>query len=104
MKILARERNKARLHLYGSMFLAIALGVYAQDIAYYLHNNLTIPLLLGLTLATILSILLFLIPPILISKLNKVRKKEINIYLAINALIGVVISAFSLIVLLAWWG
>ena len=101
---MARERNKARLHLYGSMFLAIALGVYAQDIAYYLHNNLTIPLLLGLTLATILSILLFLIPPILISKLNKVRKKEINIYLAINALIGVVISAFSLIVLLAWWG
>jgi len=102
---LAREKNKTRLlQLYASMFLAIVLGVYAQDIAYFLHNNLTIPLLLGLTLATILSILLFLIPPILLSKLCKVGKKEIKIYLGINTLIGVVISLFSLIVLAAWWG
>lgn len=87
--------------------MAIALGVYAQDIAYFLHNKLAIPLMIGLSIATIFSILLFLSPPILISKLNKknkVRKKEFNIYLSINILIGIIISAFSLIVLIAWCG
>lgn len=80
MKILVKERNKARLLLYGSMFLAIALGVYAQDIAYSLYDNLTIPLMVGISIATILSILFFLSSPILVSKVNKqnkVRKKEI---------------------------
>ena len=48
--------------------MAIALGVYAQDIAYLLHNNLAMPLKVGLSIATILSILLFLSPPILVSK------------------------------------
>lgn len=105
--MLVEERNKIRILLYGSMFVAIVLGVYAQDIAYFLHNNWSISLLVGLSIATIFSILLFLIPPILLSKVNKqnkVRKKEINIYLGINTLIGIIISAFSLIVLVAWWG
>lgn len=105
--MLVEERNKIRILLYGSVLTAIASGVYAQDIAYFLYNNLAIPLLVGLSLVTLLSILLFLIPPIMVSKVNsqnKVRKKEINIYLGINALIGIVISAFSLIVLVAWWG
>lgn len=105
--MLVEERNKIRILLYGIMFVAIVLGVYAQDIAYFLHNNWSISLLVGLSIATIFSILLFLIPPILLSKVNKqnkVRKKEINIYLGINTLIGIIISAFSLIVLVAWWG
>lgn len=105
--MLVEEGNKIRVFLYGSILVAIILGVYAQNIAYFLYNNLDIPLLVGLSLITILSILLFLIPPIMRSKVNrrnKVRKKEINIYLGINTLIGIVISAFSLIVLVAWWG
>ena len=106
-KMLVEERNKIRMLLYGSMFVAIVLGVYAQDIAYFLYNNLTMPLLVGLSIATIFSILLFLGPPILISKLNKkhkVGKKEFNIYFGINILTGIIISAFSLIVLIAWCG
>jgi len=104
---LVEERKKIRLLLYGSMFLAIIFGVYAQDIAYLLYYNLSIPLLAGLSIVTIFSILFFLIPPILISKVNKQNKfgkKEIKIYLGVNALIGIVISLFSLIVLVAWWG
>lgn len=107
VRILVGERNKMRMLLYGSMLVAIALGVYAQDIAYFLYNNLNIPLLVGLSLVTVLCILFFLIPPILVYKVNKqnkIPKKEVNIYLGINALIGIVISAFSLIVLAAWWG
>lgn len=107
VRILVEKRNKVRLILYGSVFLGIALGVYAQDIAYFLHSNLGIPLLVGISLITVISILFFLIPPMLVSKVNKqnkVWKKEVNIYLGINVLIGIVISAFSLIVLIAWWG
>jgi len=107
VKILVKEKNKARLLLYGSIFLAIALGVYAQDIAYFLYNNLAIPLMVGISITTILSMLFFLGPPILVSRINKqnkVGKKEINIYLGINALIGIVISTFSLIILIAWLG
>lgn len=105
--MLVEEGNKIRVFLYGSILVAIALGVYAQDIAYFLYNYLGIPLLVGLSLITIFSILLFLIPPIMVSEVNKhnkVRKKEINIYLGINTLIGIFISVFSLIVLVAWWG
>lgn len=63
MRVLVGKRNKVRLILYGSIFLGITLGVYAQDIAYFLHNNLGIPLLVGISLATVISILFFLIPP-----------------------------------------
>ena len=107
MRILVKERNKIKLLLYGSMLIAVVLGVYAQDIAYFLYNNLAMPLMVGLSVSTIFSIFLFLSPPILISKLNKkhkVGKKAFNIYFGINILIGIIISAFSLIVLVAWCG
>ena len=89
------------------MILAIVLGVYAQDIAYSLHNNLIINLKLGLSITTALSIILFLMPPVLLRKFNKrkeIEDKEFNIYLVINVLLGITISAFSLIVLIAWYG
>jgi len=101
------EKNKTRLSLYGNMFLAVLLGVYAQDIAYFLNNTLKVPLLTGITAATIFSISFFIFPPILATKANrdrKVGKREFNIYLVINILIGIIISFFSLIVLIAWWG
>lgn len=104
---MANEKNKTRVFLYGGILIAVVLGVYAQDIAYFLHNNLAIPLMAGLSAATILSILLFLGPPILVSGFNKkhkIGKKEFDIYFGINLLTGVVISAFSLIVLIAWCG
>lgn len=107
VRILVKERNKIKLLLYGSMLIAVVLGVYAQDIAYFLYNNLAMPLMVGLGVSTIFSIFLFLSPPILISKLNKkhkVEKKAFNIYFGINIIIGIIISAFSLIVLVAWCG
>jgi len=98
-------RNKIRILLYGIMIVAILLGVFAQDIAYFLYYNLGIPLLVTVSLAIILSILLFFIPPFFRTKLNKhIGEKEINLYLGINIFIGILISAFSFIVLVAWWG
>lgn len=98
--------NKVRLVLYGSLFLGSILGIYAQDIAYYLHDNGGIPLLAGVSLATVFSFLFFLIPPMLLARIgeqNNMQSKEINRYLGVNALIGIVISGFSVIVLIAWW-
>lgn len=74
MKILVKERNEIGLFLYSSMVLAIGLGVYAQDIAYFLYNNLAIHLIVGLSIATILSVFLFLTTSTLIYKLNKKQK------------------------------
>lgn len=104
---MVKERDKIRAFLYVSMILAVAIGVYAQDIAYFLYNKLTIHLILGLSITTAVSIILFLAPPILVCKFNKrmeIGDKEFNIYLGINVLIGIMISAFSLIVLIAWLG
>ena len=87
MKIFVKEKSKIRIFLYGSMLIAIVLGVYSQDVAYFLHNSLTVPLMTGLSTAMMLSTLLFFSPPILISKLNKkhkVSKKEFSIYLVLT--------------------
>lgn len=105
--MLSKEKNEMRLFLYGSIIAAIALGMYAQDIAYFLNRNLAVPLMAGISIPTVLSIFLFLGPPTLVSKFgrgNKMLKKEFNIYLVFNVLTGLVVSAFSLIVLIAWCG
>lgn len=102
-----KEVNKTSIFLYMIMILAIGFGVYAQDIAYFLYNNLNISLMIGLGFPTALSIILFFTPPILLYKSNKqmeVRNKGFNIYLGINILAGVIISAFSIIVFIAWLG
>ncbi|HZJ76740.1 MAG TPA: hypothetical protein VFC70_03420 [Oscillospiraceae bacterium] len=104
---MVKGKNKIRAFLYGNILIAVVLGVYAQDIAYFLYNRLTIPLMAGLSAVTMFSIFLFLSPPILISKFNKkhkIGKNEFSIYFGINLLLGIVISAFSLIVLVAWCG
>ncbi len=103
--MLVQKRNKIRLFLYGSMLMAIVLGVYAQDITYLLYDNLDIPLMIGLSIPTILSIILFFSPSILIPKLDKeniVSEKEFNIYFSINIITATIISSFSFIVWIAW--
>lgn len=93
--------------MYGIIILATMLGVYGQDISYYINNILaSFSPLFYLTIITSISVLLFLIPPTLISKFNKTQKSEVeifNLYYGINAVIGAVTSAFSLLVLLIGW-
>ena len=104
---LNKQRNRIRILLYGTMLVAIILGLYTQDIAYFLYYNLTIPLMIGLGVATICSISLFLGPPILISRLNKrhkVGEKAFIIYSGINAVAGIIISSLSLIIFIVWCG
>lgn len=104
---MAKQGNKMRLGLYGSMIMAIVLGIYAQDIAYFSNRKLAIPLMVGISIPTILSVFLFLGPPILGPRFNKYKGmpiKEFNIYLGLNILMGLIVSTFSLMVLVAWCG
>lgn len=93
--------------LYGLTLIAGILGIFAQDISYFLFKNLSIPLMVGLFVPTLLSLTLFILPPIFIYKSNKIReinRKGFNVYLAINAILGLLISSFSIIVFIAWLG
>jgi membrane protein YdbS with pleckstrin-like domain len=103
--MLIKEKNKIRVFIYGSMVLALVLGIYGQSISYYLNDNLLkLSVVDWLIVVTITSIFLFLIPPILAYKLNKkqkIDKEELNIYFAINISIGIITSLWSIIVLIA---
>ncbi len=94
--------------MYGIMVLATILGVYGQDISYYINNIIeNFSPLFYLTIITLISILLFLIPPMLIFQFYKKQKdedKKFNLYFGINAVICATTSAFSLFVLVMWWG
>lgn len=99
--------KKIKLYIYAIMALATIFAVYAQDISYYIDNTFDkISPLYCLRILTLISIILFLMPPILITRLiknEKVEHKEFTSYFIINSLIGVVFSIFSLFVLFMWW-
>lgn len=91
-----------------SMIIAIVLGVYAQDITYYINKNvINISLSLCIVIVTLISLLLFIVPSVIQIKSNKDKSetdKIMKIYLVLNAIIGVPISAFSLFVMIMWMG
>ena len=94
-----------------NIILATIIGVYAQDIAYYIVDNYSISsselYLYVLTILTVLSIALFFTTPILIYRFTKktsVEKQIFTIYLIANILIGLQTSMSSLFVLGMSWG
>ncbi|HHX61775.1 MAG TPA: hypothetical protein GX707_13890 [Epulopiscium sp.] len=106
--MLINEKNKIRVFTYGSMFLALGLGIYGQSISYYLDKNILENLAVyWLTIITIISISLFTIPAILAYRLNKkqkMKKEEFKLYFVINLVVGIMTSLWSLMVLIMWWG
>lgn len=94
--------------VYSAMVIAIVLGVYAQDITYYISKNvINIPLGLCIAIITIISLSLFIVPTVIINKNNKNTgsiDKAMRIYLTINAIIGIPVSAFSIFVMIMWQG
>lgn len=102
-----RYMKKIKLLMCASIALATIFGVYAQSISYYISNTFVkISPLYCLTIITMISIALFLIPPILILKAiknQKIKEKGFTPYLIISSLIGVLVSIFSLFVLIMWW-
>ncbi len=102
-----------RLHIYENIILATIIGVYAQDIDYYIvdtayyivgdhFNSISELYLYLLTILTVLSMALFITTPILIYRFTKktsVEKQIFTIYQIANILIGLQTSMFSLFVL-----
>lgn len=80
-QILAKDKSKNykvysmkrfKILMYWNMFLATILGIFGQWIAYYISNNMVkVPTVYCLTVLTVISILLFLIIPILIYRCMK---------------------------------
>ncbi|MDF2546133.1 MAG: hypothetical protein K0R93_1031 [Anaerosolibacter sp.] len=99
---------KLHFFMYGSMILATMLGVYAQSISYYINSNIVkISPLYSLTVLTMISILLYTVPPMFAYKfINKQQNGEASYvpHIYINSLLGVSISVWSLFVLIMWWG
>lgn len=94
-----------------NIILATIIGVYAQDVAYYIVDDYSISsselYLYVLTILTVLSIALFFTTPILIYRFTKktsVEKQIFTIYLIANILIGLQTSMSSLFVLGMTWG
>lgn len=103
-KILSKEKHKKLWTLYIAMIIASLLGIYGQDISYFFYNYIAkVPLEYCITIITLASIFLFVVPPILAFKSYE-RNKGLDIYYIINLLFGGTISAFSIFVLIMWWG
>lgn len=94
-----------------SVILASIIGIYGQSITYYIVDNIlgrdVFSLVGCLTILTLLSVLLFLIPAILIwvgIKKSKLSKQVFSKYFLTDVTIGCFISLWSILVLIAWWG
>lgn len=103
--------KKFKFFICVNIILATIVGVYAQDIAYYIVGDYSVGAselyLYILTILTVLSIVLFFTTPILVYRFTKktsVEKQIFTIYLIANILIGIQTSIFSVFVLAMSWG
>jgi len=88
-----------------NLIFATILGIYGQDISYYLNNrNPTIELTTVITIVTFLSIGLYIVTPFLVFKFLKLKKVYLIVCIIICALIGLPISLFSFFVWGMWMG
>lgn len=104
---LIKQTNKI-IYMYLSMIVALLLGVYGQDISYFIADNILglLPVYY-LTAVTIISIFLFLRPYIIVLKFKEKQKfgeKQLALFFLVNTLVGTITSFGSLFALIMWWG
>ena len=110
--IIKDKIKEFRIFIFINIILATVIGTYAQNIASYVVGdysiNITQLYLYILTVLTTLSIILFLIIPILIHLFMKKHqlKDEYLLYilLVVDISIGILTSIFSVFVLAMSWG
>ncbi|MCC3357009.1 hypothetical protein [Bacillus sp. REN16] len=100
--------NKGHIFLWILMIFATALGIYGQSFAYFLENiTNTGNVVYYLTAITVISILLYLVTPLLaylMIKLEKMDYQFMLLYIFIFGIIGVFVSLWSVFVCVMWWG
>lgn len=92
------------IFLLGITGFATFLGWYAQNIAYYFEEHLD-PFK-TLVIVTITSVSLFIIAFVTNTILLSIKKLKPRIYillLIVNVFVGLLVSSYSLFVLLMWW-
>ena len=110
--IIKDKIKEFRIFIFINIILATVIGNYAQNIAYYIVGYYSINTaqlyLYILTVLTTLSIILFLVIPILIHLFMKKHqlKDEYLLYilLVVDISIGILTSIFSVFVLAMSWG
>lgn len=91
------------------IIIATLLGLFGQALAYYVDEIMAsnVPPIYYLTIITIISIILYLATPLLVYLLVKVKKidnKFNDVYILGVAMIGLIVSLWSVFVCLMWWG
>lgn len=93
--------------LLSKTVFASLLGWYAQDIAYYFQDHFSYEdPFKTLVIVTIISVSLFLIAFVINTILLSIHKSKPRIYivlLAVNMIVGLLVSSWSIFVLLMWW-
>ena len=88
--------------------IAALVGIFGQDIAYFLGETVAIlDPIRALTMVTILSISLFLFTFILATIFFMQQRIDTKVYLLLIVLllvIGILVTIWSLFVLAMWWG
>ncbi|MFS0765794.1 hypothetical protein [Peribacillus phoenicis] len=98
----------ANVLIVGSFVLATVLGIYGQDLSYYMDRTIVeispIYYLTGLTGLSIFLYLAALSLTFLFYKKQKIQKDKFGIYLAVICMIGTATSLWSTFVTAMWWG
>lgn len=88
-----------------SLILATLLGIYAQDITYFMDERYpTIEYKTTITIVTFLSFGLYIINPIVLIKFLKIKKAYLIPCVIASVLLGLFISMFSFFVWAMWMG
>ncbi|API92417.1 hypothetical protein J32TS6_41740 [Virgibacillus pantothenticus] len=106
-----RQKQKLMFHflIFVCFFIGILLGLYGQDLAYFLNEKVYTAIypIYYLTASTITSISMFLISLLFvyIAAKKKILSKTISSRYAWSIFItGFFISCWSMFVLAMWWG
>lgn len=99
---------RANVVIFGSLILATILGIFGQDIAYFISGNIVeVPTIYCLTVLTMLSVFLYLLTTLLtyiFVKKQQIKKNYLRTYITVICIFGLYISYWSLFVLAMWWG
>lgn len=103
------ELKKEHYFIWMLMIIATILGVYGQSLAYFVDEHManTNPPIYYLTIFTVISVLIYLVTPLLaylMMKVKKIDKEFTHIYIFGFGMIGICVSIWSVFVCAMWWG
>lgn len=99
---------KANIFICIFLISATALGIFGQDISYFMDKNIIkLNPIYYLTAITCISIFLYLITIVLtyiFNKKNVLKKNILDLYWLVILGLSLFVSLWSLFVLAMWWG